>query len=63
MNQIEGRGAAEPEAAPAGSVAELVSLVASVYEHADPDLRHAVRNTLQAGIPASVLTSDLSQHP
>jgi len=64
MEQIDGQD--EPPAgaaAPPGSVAGLARLVAGVYGHADPDLRHAVRDSLQAGMPASVLNSDLSPHP
>jgi len=64
MEQTDGRDETLPGVAlPPGSVGGLARLVAEVYEHADPDLRHAVRDCLQAGMPASVLNSDLSPHP
>ena len=64
MEQFNGQvrplaGAATPPA----SVVRLAQLVAGVYERADPALRHAVQHSLQAGMPASVLNSSLSQHP
>ena len=63
MHEIEGQDETLPSAAPPpGPVARLASLVVAVYGDADPDLRHAVRDSLRAGIPASTLNSDLSQH-
>ena len=64
MEQIDGQNETPAgAAAPPGSVVDLARLVAEVYEHADAGLRHAVRDSLQAGIPASVLNSELSTHP
>lgn len=64
MEQIDGQDKTSAGMAlPPASVVGLARLVAEVYEHADPQLRHAVRDSLQAGIPGSVLNSDLSPHP
>lgn len=39
----------------AAAVAGLAQRVAEVYGRADDDLRHAVHDSLMAGLPASVL--------
>jgi len=64
MEQIDGQNETPTgAAAPPGSVVELARLVAEVYSHADVGLRHAVRDSLQTGIPASVLNLELSPQP
>ena len=39
-------------------VAGMARRVAEVYQHADEDLRHAVHDSLQAGMPSSVLVAE-----
>jgi hypothetical protein len=54
------RGArAFPSAEPApATVAGLARRVLEVYQGADDDLRHAVHDSLQAGLPRSVLLAE-----
>lgn len=40
---------------------ELAHLVAEAYEHATDDLRTAVHNSLQAGMPDSALSLEVSR--
>ena len=43
------------------SVAGLARRVVEVYGRADDDLRHAVHDSLLAGLPQSVLADDLDE--
>lgn len=64
MEQNDGQDETTADAAgPPGPVEGLTRLVAEVYNDADPNLRHAVRDSLRAGMPASVLNLELSPHP
>ncbi len=47
----------------AAAVAGLARRVAEVYERADDDLRHAVHDSLLAGLPQSVLVEATAATP
>ncbi|GAA1855672.1 hypothetical protein ACFFOM_04135 [Microlunatus capsulatus] len=47
----------------AAAVAGLAQRVAEVYGRADEDLRHAVHDSLMAGLPASVLVEATAAVP
>ena len=51
-----------PETVRSAAVRNMARLVAEVYGHADEELRHAVQDSFQAGMPLSVLLADSSAH-
>ena len=63
MTQHHGPGESLGGEIRAAAVAGLARRVAEVYERADDDLRHAVHDSLMAGLPRSVLVEATATPP